>query len=95
MYLAKVIGNVVSTRKEAQLTGYKLLIVRLIGHVGNRQLLQVAIDRVGAGNHDYVLVACGSAARQGLSQTTVPVDAAIVGILDDFNEQSEVLQHGD
>lgn len=95
MYLAKVVGNVVSTRKEAQLTGYKLLIVRLIDQTQAAQALQVAIDRVGAGNHDYVLVACGSAARQGLRQAAVPIDAAIVGILDDFSESSEVLKNGD
>ncbi|WP_461212857.1 EutN/CcmL family microcompartment protein [Lacticaseibacillus sp. GG6-2] len=96
MYIAKVIGNVVSTRKEPQLTGNKLLIVQLLRGQADIQTkhLIVAIDRVGAGSSDYVLVTCGSAATRGLVKTDAPIDAAIVGILDDFTEQSEVLING-
>lgn len=97
VYIAKVIGNVVSTRKEEQLTGDKLLIVQLLrshADIVHKHII-VAIDRVGAGNTDYVLVTCGSAATRGQLKADAPVDAAIVGILDDFNEQSEVLKDGD
>ena len=82
MIIGKVIGSVVSTRKCENLIGNKFMIVEPIPSlkVANRI---VAIDKIGAGIGEYVLVAQGSAARVGCGMDTAPVDAAIVGILDE------------
>ena len=79
MIIGKVVGSVVSTRKCDNLVGNKFMIVEPIPSlkVDNRI---VAIDKIGAGIGEYVLVAQGSAARVGCG---IPVDAAIVGILDE------------
>ena len=82
-------GNVVSTQKIESMIGFKLMIVELVNcgekHSGEKI---VAVDRVGAGNGEYVLVSRGSSARQGLENAS-PVDASIVGILDKFSEENE------
>ena len=81
MIIGTVVGNVVSTRKEDGLMGYKLLVVEPLPEYNQGKRI-VAIDRVGAGIQNEVLVATGSSARLGLSREDVPVDAAIVGIID-------------
>ena len=85
MLVGKVIGRVVSTRKNENLIGQKLLIVEplenLMGNMGSSRF--IAIDNVGAGVGETVLVATGSAARVGCGLEFAPVDAAIVGIIDD------------
>ena len=80
MIIGKVIGSVVSTRKNERLVGNKLMIVEPINKK-NTQI--VAIDDIGAGIGEYVLVAIGSAARVGAGKENAPIDAAIVGIIDD------------
>lgn len=80
MIIGKVVGSVVSTRKCEPLTGSKFMIVEPIPSLKVDSRL-VAVDRVGAGIGEYVLVATGSAAR--VDVPNVPVDAAIVGIIDD------------
>lgn len=82
MIIGKVVGSVVSTRKCDNLVGNKFMIVEPISSlkVDNRI---VAIDKIGAGIGEYVLVAQGSAARVGCGIPDAPVDAAIVGILDE------------
>lgn len=80
MIVGTVVGNIVSTRKEDNLLGYKLLIVKPFDEY-NLGKNVVAIDRVGAGINTDVIVTTGSSARLGLSKE-VPVDAAIVGIID-------------
>lgn len=82
MYIGKVMGSVVSTRKNEKLIGNKLMIVELTPQMGNGGGQMVAIDNIGAGIGEYVLIAAGSAARIGCDQADAPVDAAIVGILD-------------
>lgn len=84
MYLARVIGTVVATQKHPGLNGYKLLMVQPLGRTrepeGN---LLVAADVVGAGVGELVLITLGSQARLALrSETPSPVDAAIIGIVD-------------
>jgi len=76
MLLAHVIGSVVSTRKQEALVGSKFLVVE--DEYGKRF---IAVDRVGAGLGEAVLVATGSAAR--VDRPDAPIDAAIVGIVDD------------
>lgn len=82
MIIGKVVGSVVSTRKCDNLVGNKFMIVEPIPSlkVDNRI---VAIDKIGAGIGEFVLVAQGSAARVGCGMAEAPVDAAIVGILDE------------
>ena len=83
MIVGKVVGSIVSTRKSEKLIGNKFMIVEPVHHMkaGHSQI--VAIDIIGAGIGEYVLVAQGSAARIGCGVETAPVDAAIVGIVDD------------
>ena len=81
MLVGKVIGSVVATRKNEKLIGSKFMIVETASAMGDTKRL-VAVDNVGAGVGELVLVATGSAARIGCNQETAPVDAAIVGIID-------------
>lgn len=84
MIIGKVVGTVVSTRKHDDLVGSKFLIVdpldKMNAQAGERL---VAVDSVGAGISDIVLVATGSAARLACKNTDTPIDACIVGIVDD------------
>ena len=82
MLIGKVVGSVVSTRKSEKLVGNKFMLVELSEKMGGGNQL-IAIDNIGAGIGEFVLVATGSAARIGCAQADSPVDAAIVGILDD------------
>ena len=81
MVIGTVTGSVVSTRKNDRLVGQKLLIVRPMDGMEEKGDF-VAIDNVGAGIGEQVLVARGSAARIGCGLEDAPVDAAIVGIID-------------
>lgn len=83
MIIGKVIGSVVSTRKNENLVGNKFMIVEPIETMSAKNSRLVAIDNIGAGIGEYVLVALGSAARIGCGKEFAPVDAAIVGIVDD------------
>ena len=80
--LGKVIGSVVSTRKNDMLVGSKFMIVETTADTGDFKRI-VAVDNVGAGIGEMVLVATGSAARVGCNKESAPIDAAIVGIIDD------------
>lgn len=86
MIIGKVIGSVVSTRKNENLVGSKFMIVSPIKSMAENNADFVAVDNVGAGIGEYVLVATGSAARIGCNLDNSPVDAAIVGIIDDGSE---------
>ena len=86
MIIGKVIGSVVSTRKNENLVGNKFMIVEPVEKMAAKNSQLVAIDNIGAGIGEYVLVALGSAARIGCGVETAPVDAAIVGIVDDGSE---------
>ncbi len=82
MIVGKVVGSIVSTRKNDNLIGSKFMVVEpLISTTKNAPQL-VAIDNIGAGIGELVLVATGSAARIGCNMESAPVDAAIVGIVD-------------
>ncbi len=85
MLIGKVKGSIVSTRKNENLVGNKFMIVEPIKSM-NKGGDFVAIDNIGAGIGEYVLVATGSAARIGCNMDNSPVDAAIVGIIDDGSE---------
>lgn len=83
MLIGKVTGSVVSTRKSENLVGNKFMIVDVLEHMRDGAKQIVAIDKIGAGIGEYVLVAQGSAARVGTGMKDAPIDAAIVGIIDD------------
>ncbi len=82
MIIGTVVGSIVATRKNEKLVGQKLLIVRPADEMEEKNAF-VAIDNVGAGIGEVVLVARGSAARVGCDLKDAPVDAAIVGIVDE------------
>ncbi|MFV0362025.1 MAG: EutN/CcmL family microcompartment protein [Suipraeoptans sp.] len=83
MLVGKVVGSVVSTRKCESLVGNKFMIIDVLEHMGKSHDRLIAIDKIGAGIGEVVLVATGSAARVGTGMEGAPVDAAIVGIIDD------------
>jgi microcompartment protein CcmK/EutM len=83
MRIARVVGRAVSTVKDSSLVGHKLLLVRETDeHNTLAGSVFVAVDVVGAGTGELVLVSEGSAARQGATTSGQPVDAVIMGILD-------------
>ena len=83
MYLGKVIGTVVSTIKVPSLTGSKFLIVEKINQdLTAKKQTEIAVDTVGAGDGETVIVVGGSSARMAGGDKSLPVDAAIVGIVD-------------
>lgn len=89
MFLARVIGSVVSTKKDDAMKGSKLLLVRpmLVDEKDPTQLRPgsntiVVVDTLGAGKGEMVLFCQGSSARQAKGMKTMPVDAVITGIVD-------------
>lgn len=89
MFLAEVIGQVVATKKDEQMTGRKLLLLRpkLVDEQQPARFKDgtntiVAIDTVGAGEGELVLFCQGSSARNAQGLKNIPVDAAIIAIVD-------------
>jgi ethanolamine utilization protein EutN len=91
MLIARVVGNVVATQKNAKLEGTKLMLVQPEDVDGTpRGPVVLAIDSVHAGVGDRVLlVQDGKAAMQALGRGTAAVDAAIVGVIDSVDLASE------
>jgi len=86
MQLARVIGTVVATRKDPRLEGKKLLVCRpMKPDGGDASGYVVAVDTVSAGILEQVLVVQGSSARMSDGCQDKPVDAAIVGIIDQIS----------
>lgn len=85
MIIGKVTGSIVSTRKLDSLVGSKLMVVKINQNNSKNDEYIVAIDSLGAGINDTVLVTMGESARFGCSNFEVPVDAVIVGIVDQSN----------
>ena len=95
MFVAKVTGSVVSTQKVESLVGYKLLVVepyrlepktrRSLATTGRTF---VAVDTLGAGAGDYVLLTQGSSARLTEETRQLPIDAVVVGIVDQVRVDS-------
>lgn len=93
MRVAKVIGNIWATRKEEKLAGLKLLIVQPINIIdGTKDRTPiVACDIIGAGVGETVLVVSGSSARGAAGDMGIPVDATVVGIVDDQEIAADLL----
>lgn len=89
MQLARVIGTVVATQKHRKFEGAKLLLVQPITLDDQpRGTALLAVDAVGAGVHEKVLVVIeGRAAGEALGRKAAPVDAAIIGIVDQVDIQ--------
>ena len=86
MILARVVGTVVATRKDPRLEGKTLLIVKPVSPEGKDEGgYLVAVDTVSAGFKERVLVVAGSSARMAEGCKDLPVDTAIVGIVDDVS----------
>ena len=77
-----VISNLVSTRKQSSPVGSKFLEIRLIENGKDTEKFIIAVDSVGAGIGETVLLTTGSSARLALQNTDAPVDAVVVGIVD-------------
>ena len=82
MLKGQVISNIVSTRKQAALVGSKFLEVQLIENNQMTDKFIIAVDSVGAGIGEIVLVTTGSGARLALHNKETPTDAVVVGIVD-------------
>ena len=83
MILAKIVGTVVATRKDERLVSNKLLIARPTDPHGKPEgNYLVAVDTVGAGVNEMVLIVQGSSARMAFECKDCPIDAAVVGIVD-------------
>ena len=88
MFMARVRGNVVTTQKVAKMTGRKLLIVEPLrvdekgGEINPVGRTFVAVDSLGAGTDDLVLITQGSSARMTEGTSDAPVDCVVIGIID-------------
>jgi ethanolamine utilization protein EutN len=88
MYLGRVIGTCVASRKYEGLEGVKLLVVEPLGRdrKSNGEP-QVAVDVAQAGPGDFVFLVGAREASHALDEAFVPVDAAVVGIVDDYRDE--------
>lgn len=89
MFIAKVTGSLVSTQKVSAMVGYKLLVVEPFRvEAKQRKSLAttgrtfIAVDMLGAGEGDYVLITQGSSARMTPETKQLPIDTVVVGIID-------------
>jgi microcompartment protein CcmK/EutM len=91
MKLGRIVGTVVSTRKDASLASLKLLVVENLTTALEREGgYVVAVDSVGAGQGEVVLYASGSSARLTAATRDKPVDAVIMAIVDSFDVDGTV-----
>jgi len=101
MFLAEVIGQIVATKKDEQMVGRKLLLLRL-KLVDDKDPTKfkdgsntiVAVDTVGAGEGELVMFCQGSSARAAHGLKTIPVDAAIVAIIDRVEVHGKTIYKG-
>lgn len=93
MWAGTVVGTVVATQKDESLVGSKLLLVAPLAFGRNGlTTVVVAVDRIGAGTGERVLVAGGSSARSVTGRAQSAVDAAIIGIIDSMEVHNDLLE---
>ncbi|MDP6538395.1 MAG: EutN/CcmL family microcompartment protein [Planctomycetota bacterium] len=86
MLIGKVVGSVVATQKDEKLTDRKFLVVHMHDHENlPREQYVVAVDSVGAGPDDMVMIATGSSARQTELTDGRPCDAVVMAIVDSWD----------
>ncbi len=83
MLTAKLIDNIWSTRKADSLMGFKLMQAEIIGGGTNVGTRIIVVDTISAGIGDRVIITTGSSARRMLGDDNLPVDAVVVGIIDE------------
>jgi len=89
MLIGRVINNIWSTRKDESLIGMKLLVVEILDSLTEKPgRILVAVDLIGAGIGEKVLITQGSSARRMKGFEDVPIDAMIVGIIDENQPES-------
>ena len=98
MFLAKITGKVTSTHKVNTMVGQKLLIVEPLRiDEANKDSLKptgrtfIAVDAVGAGEGEVVLIVQGSSARFTEDTKTLPIDCAIIGIVDNVRVGADAI----
>ena len=92
MWVGIVVGTLVATPKDESLTGTKLLIVQPIDFAKQANSAQVvAVDTIGAGTGEKVLVVTGSSARYVAGKPEGAIDTAIVGIIDSIEINKDLL----
>lgn len=82
MLMGKIVGHIVSTRKNDKLVGSKIMEVQLMENDQLKDRYIIALDSVGAGIGERVLITTGCSARLAMPDQTAPTDAVIVGIVD-------------
>jgi len=92
MLIARVIGTVVATRKHERLVGSKIQVVQPLEPKAQTPLGDpfIAVDAVGAGVGERVVVVLGSSARQAVDDNRIPVDATIIGIIDQIDIEGKI-----
>ena len=94
MILAKVVGTVVSTKKEPSMDGLRFMLVQPVDTDGKPAGAQVvAVDAVGSGPGEFVLFCTGSSARQTAVTDKRPCDAVIMAIVDEWEVRGEGKYH--
>lgn len=100
MFVAKVTGSVVATQKASSMVGHKLLVVepyRLEERSRDRLVSTgrtfIAVDTLGAGEGQFVLVTQGSSARLTPETKSLPIDAVVIGLIDTVNIQGRDIFH--
>lgn len=95
MFVAKIVGALVATQKVGSMVGQKLLLIEPYRLNAERTAMAstgrslVAVDTVGAGEEEFVLVVQGSSARLTPETKTLPVDATIIGIVDSLHVEKK------
>lgn len=82
MIMGKVINNIWSTKKDESLIGCKLMAISILGGKDEGKVI-IAVDMIGAGIGEKVIVSQGSSARKMANLKDAPIDATIVGIIDE------------
>jgi ethanolamine utilization protein EutN len=91
VFIAKIVGSLVSTQKVDSMIGQKLLLIEPYRLNEERTAMKttgrtlVAVDTVGAGENEFVLIVQGSSARNTPETKSLPVDATIIGIVDSLH----------
>ncbi len=83
MLTAKIVGNIWATRKAESLNGYKLMQAEIIGGGIDEGKRIIVVDNISGGIGDRVVITMGSSARRMLGSDDIPVDAVVVGIIDE------------
>lgn len=92
MQIGRIIGTVVATRKDERLIGTKLMITQPLDlDLSPKGEPLIAVDTVGAGIGELVIYAKGTASRIAANKRESPIDAAVIGIIDEMDIRDDVL----